>query len=100
VIAQRGLRDWKMGEYYAGRGQVAAAREYFAAVAEKFPGTDMAEQARARIASFQGQPDEPAQKLPWLVNLFPGSDSGSGLPEPAGTSAARVAEMPQGSSRR
>ena len=63
-------------------------------------GSDDPKQARAQIASFQGQPDEPPQRLPWLVNLFPGNDSGSELREPTGTSAAQVAELPQGSSRR
>ncbi len=74
VAALASLRDWQLAQYYEGRKSYGAARYYLNQIVEKYPTTHIAKLSRERLASFEGQPDVPAQKLAWLVSLFPGKE--------------------------
>ncbi|MFV2065683.1 MAG: outer membrane protein assembly factor BamD [Pirellulales bacterium] len=74
VAAQRALRNWKMAEYYAKGSHYGAAKHYYQKLIETHPETKLAEQARTELDKIGKLPDEPPQRLEWLVNLFPESD--------------------------
>jgi len=75
VAAQQALRNWKMAEYYAKGHHYGAAKHYYQELIDAHPETKLAEQARTQLAKIGGLPDNPTQRLKWLVNLFPDSDS-------------------------
>ena len=66
-------RDVRMAQYYDDKKQYGAARQYYAQVIEKYPDTELAGQVRERLAEIGGEPDEPKQRLAWLLNLVPQS---------------------------
>ena len=66
-------RDIRMAEYYGDKKHYGAARQYYAQVLEKFPDTELAGQVRERLADISDEPDEPKQRLPWLLDLVPQS---------------------------
>lgn len=70
IAAQQALRSWSRAEYYARGKHYGAARHYYEKVARQFPETKLAQQARSQLASLEGRPDRPPQRLAWLVNLF------------------------------
>jgi len=67
-------RDLVVGDYYAGRGENAAAKTYYNTVIRDFPETPVADQAKKKIADLQGKPDNPKQYAKWLADLFPGPE--------------------------
>jgi outer membrane protein assembly factor BamD (BamD/ComL family) len=64
-------RDFKLGEYFEGRGENLAARLHYGKVANRYEGTPVADQVAQRIAEIEQKPDHPTQHAQWLVNLFP-----------------------------
>lgn len=64
-------RDLVVGDYYANRGENAAARTYYNTVIRDFPETPVAGDAKKKIAQLQGKPDNPKQYAKWLSDLFP-----------------------------
>ena len=64
-------RDWTLGQYYEKRGENRAAKFYYAKVTDNYDDTTLAGEADERIAALGGRPDVPAQKVPWIADLFP-----------------------------
>jgi outer membrane protein assembly factor BamD (BamD/ComL family) len=64
-------RDLKLAKYYDNTKYYRSAKFYYAKIIRDFPNTPIAEQAQARHQALGGEPDEPATKLEWLVNVFP-----------------------------
>jgi TolA-binding protein len=84
-------RDYRMAEYFDGTKHYGAARYYYAQVMKKYPNTDLATQARDRLAQIGGEPDEPPKRLAWFVDLFPQSSEKSRV--------ARIPELQNGGPR-
>jgi TolA-binding protein len=95
VAAQLNLeiatRDYRMAEYFDGTKHYGAARYYYAQVIKKYPDTELATQARERVAQIGGEPDKPPKRLAWLVDLFPESSERSRV--------ARIPELQNGGTR-
>ena len=64
-------RDLKVAKYYDDTKYYRSAKFYYARVARDFPNTPLADQARKRYQELGGEPDKPATKLKWLVDVFP-----------------------------
>lgn len=64
-------RDYDLGQYYESRGYNTAASMYYGRLAQEFPETQLATQARQRVAKLQGKPAAPEPKLTWISALFP-----------------------------
>jgi outer membrane protein assembly factor BamD (BamD/ComL family) len=77
-------RDYRMAEFNDGTKHYGAARYYYRQVIQKYPDTELAKQARDRLAQIGDEPDMPAKRLAWLVDLFPESSERS-----------RVANIPE-----
>jgi len=89
-------RDYRMAKYYDGTKHYGSAKVYYAEVLKKYPNTDLAQEARERIAQISGEPDEPPKRLAWFVDLFPESRERAALaalPELQG--GTRLAEAPK-----
>ena len=71
VRYKKAEREWKMAEYYFERKEYGAARFYYDIVLKDYADTPFAPPARERLPKIAGKPRAPAQKLAWLVNLFP-----------------------------
>jgi len=71
VTEEKGARDWTVAQYYDKKKCYGAARIYYRAVAEEYPQTGFAEQARARLEEIRGLPDQPPDHFRWLGDLFP-----------------------------
>lgn len=83
---------WNLGEYYYNRGEYRAAKTHYDRLLKDFNDTPFALRADERIASSQGQPPVPPQKLPWLVDLLPKRDKAEQLI--AASKRARQNEVP------
>lgn len=83
--------DFRMAKYYDGIQYYAAAQIYYARVAQQFPDTELAAQARARLAEIKDEPAEPPKRMAWFVELFPQSKEKSRL--------AKIPEIQQGKTR-
>ncbi len=70
IAAQQALRSWSRAEYYARGRHFGAARHYYEKVVRDYPQTKLAQEARTQLVSLEGRPDQPPQRLAWLVNLF------------------------------
>jgi outer membrane protein assembly factor BamD (BamD/ComL family) len=64
-------REMAMADYHMSRSENLAARFYLETLIESYPETDVARDARTKLESLAGKPDEPAQVAKWLVDLFP-----------------------------
>jgi hypothetical protein len=84
-------RDYRMAEYFDGTKHYGAARYYYAQVMKKYPNTELASQARERLAQIGGEPAEPPKRLAWFVDLFPQSSEKSRV--------ARIPELQNGGTR-
>ncbi len=72
-------REWLMAQYYVRRQEYGAARFYLDIVLKNYHDTPFAEQAREEIGQLAGKPRVPPQRMAWLVNLFPDSDTAKPL---------------------
>jgi TolA-binding protein len=77
-------RDYRMAEYNDGTKHYGAARYYYQQVVQKYPDTELAKQARDRLAQITSEPDQPPKRMAWFVELFPESSERS-----------RVAQIPE-----
>jgi TolA-binding protein len=84
-------RDFRMAKFYDGTKHYGSARVYYAEVLKKYPNTDLAQEARERIAQISGEPDDPPKRLAWFVDLFPESRERSAM--------ARIPELQDGGTR-
>ncbi len=83
-------REYVMAKYYLRRREYGGARFYFERIIDDFADTPFANEARQQIAEIADEPAVPAQKLEWLVKLFPNSDAEQPI----------MASSPSASSRR
>ncbi len=72
LLNQLAERDWLMAEYYANTAHYGAARKYYSLVIDNHPGTPYVAMAQDRLSSVAGLPNNPAERLSWLANMFPG----------------------------
>lgn len=76
IAAARAMQDWTVAEYFVGRGYYGAARFYYEQIVHDYPSTNLAEESRKRLGEIASEPDVPAQKLDWLVKVFPDGKKG------------------------
>lgn len=94
------MRDFNMAEHYDGTKHYRAAKRYYQNVIKKFPQSDLASQARERIAEIADKPATPPKRMAWFVDLFPESRERSriaDLPE-LENGRLRMAEAPSSAS--
>jgi outer membrane protein assembly factor BamD (BamD/ComL family) len=72
-------RDMQMAQFYDGTKNYGSAKTYYAEVIHKYPDSELAKQARERYAQIGGEPDFPAKRLAWFVDLFPESQEHAAL---------------------
>jgi hypothetical protein len=80
-----------MAQHYDGTKYYGAARYYYAEVIKKYPDTELAREARDRLAQIGGEPEKPPKRLAWFVDLFPESSERSRV--------ARIPELQNGGTR-
>ncbi|HND55273.1 MAG TPA: hypothetical protein PLV92_22825, partial [Pirellulaceae bacterium] len=69
-----------------------AAEFYYSKLLKDYSDTPLADNAKQSIASNEGKPPVPPQRLEWLVNLFPQRENAKPLipnDNPAETTASR-----------
>lgn len=81
-------RTMKMATYYDDTKYVAAARGYYVEVIQKYPDSELAQQAKDRLAQLTDEPDRPPKRMAWLVERFPKNKEH--------TSLARIPEIKNG----
>ncbi len=83
IVLERARRDWEIAQYYDRANHLAAAQRYYLSIAENFPETPLAAEARTRLAQIGGSPEnEPsfAEKTQtWLAQW--GADDTGGSSE-------------------
>ena len=83
-------RDYRMAGYYDRKKDYGAAKHYYAAVAEKFPDTELGKKSKDRIVELKGEPDDPTKPLGFIVDRLPESRERSRV--------ARIPELQKGGS--
>jgi len=68
---QLAMREYTMAKYYDDTKHYGSAKYYYARLVREYPQTELAEQARTRLAAIGGEPDHPAVPLEWFVKVFP-----------------------------
>jgi outer membrane protein assembly factor BamD (BamD/ComL family) len=68
VKAQRATRDIHLAQYFDNGAHYRAAKIYYAQVVKDYPQTQFAEQAKTRLASLQGLPDNPPNRIAFLTD--------------------------------
>jgi TolA-binding protein len=62
------------GRYRQRKGENGAARFYYEDLLAKYSDTPLADEAKARLATIEGRPMLPPQRLAWLAEMFPEGD--------------------------
>jgi len=70
VRREKAIHDWTVAQYFERRGEYGAARYYYEIMQRDYPGTEVASQARERLAQIGDLPAKPPQRLPWLAAAF------------------------------
>jgi outer membrane protein assembly factor BamD (BamD/ComL family) len=69
IIRRQAEREWTMGQFYDKKQYYGTARLYYEKLLDKYPQTDYAEKARARLEQIKNKPDQPDQ-LDFLKRIF------------------------------
>jgi outer membrane protein assembly factor BamD (BamD/ComL family) len=85
------LSEYRMAEYYDGTKHYAAARLHYSRVAKQYPDTDLGAQSRTRLAEIADGPDEPPQRMGFLLDMVPQSRDKARF--------AKIPEIQQGKTR-
>jgi TolA-binding protein len=64
-------RDMQMAQFYDGTKNYGSAKTYYAEVIDKYPDSEFAAKAKARITELASEPDFPEKRLAWFVEAFP-----------------------------
>lgn len=88
---QLAMADFRMAEYFDGTKHYAAAQMYYSRVAQQHPDTELAAQARTRLAEISDKPGEPPKRMGWLLDMVPQSREKTRL--------AKIPEIQQGKTR-
>lgn len=78
-------RDMSMAQHYENTGHYGAAKLYYAEAVKKAPESQLAADARTRMAAIADEPAVPTEPVKWLVDMFPEN--------PERTRIARVPEL-------
>ncbi|MCO6042348.1 outer membrane protein assembly factor BamD [Aeoliella sp. ICT_H6.2] len=78
-------RDMSMARHYENTGQYGSAKVYYAEVLRKHPQSQLAADARTRLAQIADEPAVPEEPVKWLIDMFPEN--------PERTRVARVPEL-------
>lgn len=78
-------RDMAMASHYENTNNHGAARVYYTEILKKHPESQLAAEARTRLAENADLPARPEEPMKWLVDLFPEN--------PERTRVARVPEL-------
>jgi TolA-binding protein len=70
IIEQLAEREWTLAQYYDRKHYYGAARLSYRALVQKYPTTQLAEQARQRMEQIKNEPDEPPQRFKWLAQIL------------------------------
>lgn len=85
-VARAGAeRDMHMAQHYEKTEHYGSARVYYAEVVKKYPESQLATEARTRLAQISSEADVPEERLGWLIDMFPEN--------PERTRVARVPEL-------
>lgn len=84
-------RDLSMAQHYEKTKHYQSARYYYQQIAQNYPDTPLAGEARTRLAQIADEPDAPEERLAWLVDMFPEN--------PERSRVARVTEIPEQGTR-
>jgi outer membrane protein assembly factor BamD (BamD/ComL family) len=71
ILEEKANRDYAMAQYYEDHKYYGSARIYYQDLIQKYPSTDRAKDARARLDAIKGLPDVPTNYFKWLTGLFP-----------------------------
>lgn len=78
-------RNMSMAGHYENTGHYGAAKIYYAEVMKKYPDSQLASDARTRLAQIADEPTVPTEPAKWLIDMFPEN--------PERTRVARVPEL-------
>ncbi len=68
-------REWTMAQFYLRQHEYGAARFYCDIILEQYGDTPFAAKAREQVGGIAGKPSSPPQRLAWLVDLFPETET-------------------------
>ena len=71
LLAMVEERDLLMASYYEGTEHFGAAKVYLNKVLQERPNSPTADKARETLAEIDGEPETPATRMAWFVELFP-----------------------------
>jgi hypothetical protein len=80
VRAQMATRDIQLAQYWDKGDHYGAARIYYAQVLKDYPQTPFADEAKTRLASLEGKPNEPPSRLAFLTDWAKPKSSDSNEP--------------------
>lgn len=63
-------RLWHSAEYRRNRSEIGSAKIHYQDIINEYSDTPFAEEARTQLSKIEGLPDDPPQRLPWLVKIF------------------------------
>ena len=73
ILAQRALSEWNMAEYYAKGKYYRASRHFYDKIIQDYPDTQLAQDSRAKLEQYKGEPDVPTRPIDFLVKWLPES---------------------------
>jgi outer membrane protein assembly factor BamD (BamD/ComL family) len=71
VAAAIAQRDMTMAKHYEKTAHYGAAKYYYRELVKNYPESQLATEARTRLAQIADEPDVPEERLAWLIDLFP-----------------------------
>jgi outer membrane protein assembly factor BamD (BamD/ComL family) len=70
IIEEKANREFVLAQYYEQHKYYGAARMYYTAVINEYPGTERAKESQVRMEKIRNEPDSPPSRLKWLTGLF------------------------------
>jgi hypothetical protein len=70
IAAQQALRHWQRAEFYAKGKHYASARVYYAMIAQDYPKTQLAQQAREKYVAIKDKADVSDDPFPLLTRVL------------------------------
>ena len=70
IAAQQALRHWQRAEFYAKGKHYSSARVYYAMIAEDYPKTQLAQQARVKYVAIKDKADVSDDPWPLLTRVL------------------------------
>ena len=70
IAAQQALRHWQRAEFYAKGKRYSSARIYYAMIAQDYPKTQLAQQARTKYVAIKDKADVSDDPLPLLTRVL------------------------------